>query len=44
MAKILDGTALSNKIKNRLKTEVDELVKKNQAKPHLAVILVGDDF
>ena len=29
MAKLLDGTALSNKIKDRLKLQVEELVSKN---------------
>lgn len=36
---ILDGKALSKIILERIKTEVDKLEKK----PHLAVILVGDD-
>ena len=43
MAKLLDGTALSNKIKDRLKLQVEELVSEKLVKPHLAVILVGDD-
>jgi methylenetetrahydrofolate dehydrogenase (NADP+)/methenyltetrahydrofolate cyclohydrolase len=36
---ILDGKALSKKILEKIKVEVDKLEKK----PHLAVILVGDD-
>lgn len=43
MAKILDGTALSNKIKDSLKLKVEKLVSENLVKPHLAVILVGSD-
>jgi len=39
---ILDGKKLSEKIKNQVKTEVDEL-KKEGITPGLAVILVGND-
>lgn len=42
MAEILDGKAVSHKIKENLKIEVDEL-KKNGIFPKLAVIMVGDD-
>ena len=42
MAKILDGKALSAKIKEELKTEVEKL-KETGIKPALAVIIVGDD-
>mgnify|MGYP001140783502 CR=1 FL=1 len=40
---ILDGKALSNKIKEEVKLEVAELVKNEDIVPGLAVILVGDD-
>jgi len=43
MAIILDGKALSKKIKDQLKMEIDEYVKKGLRKPALAVILVGND-
>ena len=42
MAIILDGKALSKKIKEQVKVEVEELNKKN-IYPKLAVIMVGDD-
>lgn len=42
MAEILDGKAVSHKIKDSLKIEVDEL-KKNGMFPKLAVIMVGED-
>lgn len=41
-AKILDGKMLSAKIKDELKTEVENL-KKEGINPSLAVIIVGDD-
>lgn len=41
-AKILDGKAVSARIKNELKIEVENL-KKNGITPALAVIIVGDD-
>lgn len=41
-AKILDGKAVSQRIKDELKTEVEAL-KKEGIKPALAVIIVGDD-
>ena len=40
---ILDGKALSNKIKEEVKVEVEELQNKTQITPGLAVILVGND-
>ena len=40
---ILDGKALSNKIKDEVKVEVEELIKEKQITPGLAVILVGND-
>lgn len=40
---ILDGKALSNKIKEQLKTEVLDLIKKHNKTPKLAVVIVGDD-
>ena len=41
-AKILDGKAVSQRIKNELKLEVEKL-KETGIKPALAVIIVGDD-
>lgn len=40
---ILDGKALSNKIKEEVKVEVEELQKTKHITPGLAVILVGND-
>ncbi len=40
---ILDGKALSNKIKEEVKVEVQELQDEQQIVPGLAVILVGND-
>ena len=40
---LLDGKALSNKIKDEVKVEVEELIKEKQITPGLAVILVGND-
>ena len=40
---ILDGKALSNKIKDEGNVEVEELIKQKQVTPGLAVILVGSD-
>ncbi len=42
MSKILDGKAISQKLKARLKNEVEQL-KKDGIVPKLAVIMVGDD-
>ncbi len=41
--KILDGKALSNKIKEEVKKEVQELQNEKNIRPGLAVVLVGDD-
>ena len=43
MSHILDGKALSKKIKNEVKLEVNNLVEKYGKKPHLVVILIGDN-
>jgi methylenetetrahydrofolate dehydrogenase (NADP+) / methenyltetrahydrofolate cyclohydrolase len=40
---LLDGKALSEKIKQNLKIEIDEFKKETKITPGLAVILVGDD-
>ncbi|PLY06987.1 MAG: bifunctional methylenetetrahydrofolate dehydrogenase/methenyltetrahydrofolate cyclohydrolase FolD [Arcobacter sp.] len=40
---ILDGKALSNKIKEEVKVEVEELQNRTHITPGLAVILVGND-
>ena len=40
---ILDGKALSNKIKAEVKTDVEELQKSKEITPGLAVVLVGAD-
>jgi len=42
MAKIIDGKKISAEIKDEVKIEVSELIE-NGIKPHLAVILVGED-
>ncbi len=42
MAEILDGKALSKKVKAQVKTGVEELLAKGK-ETHLAVVLVGDD-
>ncbi|QWB99959.1 bifunctional methylenetetrahydrofolate dehydrogenase/methenyltetrahydrofolate cyclohydrolase FolD [Mycoplasmatota bacterium] len=43
MEKILDGKALSKKIKNEVKIETSELIEKYGKTPHLVVILIGND-
>ncbi|GAB6076879.1 bifunctional methylenetetrahydrofolate dehydrogenase/methenyltetrahydrofolate cyclohydrolase FolD [Desulfurobacterium crinifex] len=43
MAVILDGKALSEKIRGQLKREVEELKEKAGREPALAVVLVGND-
>ncbi len=43
MATILDGRALSKKIKNHLKAEIEGFVAKGMRKPCLATIMVGAD-
>ncbi len=40
---LLDGKALSNKIKEEVRVEVEELKEKKGVTPGLSVILVGDD-
>ncbi len=40
---LLDGKALSNKVKEEVKVEVAELIEKEKITPGLAVILVGND-
>lgn len=42
MPKILDGKAVSQKVKDKLKSEVEDL-KKEGIFPKLAVIMIGDD-
>lgn len=42
MSKILDGKAVAQKVKDKLKNEVEQL-KKDGIVPKLAVIMVGDD-
>ena len=43
MAVILDGKALSEKIRGQLKGEIEELKEKSGREPALAVVLVGND-
>lgn len=43
MAKILDGKALSTKIKEEIAAEVKEMVSQGKEPPGLSVVLVGDD-
>ena len=43
MAKILDGKAVSQRLKNALKDETEKFVEKYGIKPGLAVVIVGDD-
>lgn len=43
MAKILDGKAVSQKVKNALKGETEKFVSEHGIKPGLAVVIVGDD-
>lgn len=40
---IIDGKALSQKIKDEVKVEVEQIVKEKEITPGLAVILVGND-
>jgi len=42
MANIIDGKALAQKLRDRLKSEVD-MLKDQGIKPGLAVVLVGDN-
>lgn len=43
MAKILDGQALSQTIKNEIKAEVSKITEGGKRPPHLAAILVGEN-
>ena len=43
MAKILDGKAVSQRVKNALKDETEKFVEKYGVRPGLAVVIVGDD-
>ena len=43
MAKILNGKALADKLKEELKKEIENYIKNGLRKPSLAVILVGED-
>ncbi|HPS86444.1 MAG TPA: bifunctional methylenetetrahydrofolate dehydrogenase/methenyltetrahydrofolate cyclohydrolase FolD [Spirochaetota bacterium] len=43
MAEIIDGKKISNEIREKIKLNVEELKKKYNAVPGLAVVLVGDD-
>lgn len=43
MAKILDGNLVSKKIKQKITNQVQQLYKKYNKKPHLGVILVGEN-
>ena len=42
-AKIIDGKAISNRIRESIKQKVEELKNKGGPTPELDVILVGDD-
>lgn len=41
---LLDGKKVSQKIKNDIKTKIDQLIKNNKRIPKLVVIIVGDDY
>ncbi len=43
MAEIIDGRAVANKLDERTKQQVDEMVAEGLPRPGLTVILVGDD-
>jgi len=43
-AKIIDGKAIAEKLRSKLRTKVQKITKQDQPRPCLAVILVGDDF
>ena len=43
MMKIIDGKKISNQIKEEIKIEVDQIIKKGGRAPHLAAVLVGND-
>ncbi|XP_074648303.1 bifunctional methylenetetrahydrofolate dehydrogenase/cyclohydrolase, mitochondrial-like [Tubulanus polymorphus] len=42
-AQIIDGKAVAKQIKHEVKEEVDVMVAAGERRPHLSVILVGDD-
>jgi methylenetetrahydrofolate dehydrogenase (NADP+)/methenyltetrahydrofolate cyclohydrolase len=42
-AKIIDGKAVAQKVRQNIKAEVDKLVAAGQRRPGLAVVLVGED-
>ena len=41
--KIIDGKKISNQIKEEIKIEVDQIIKKGGRAPHLAAVVVGND-
>lgn len=43
MVRILDGKILAQKIKDELKTQINELKKKHKRVPHIVNIMIGDD-
>ena len=43
MMKTIDGKKISNQIKQEIKIEVDQIIKKGGRAPHLAAVLVGND-
>lgn len=42
-ATVLSGTAIAREIHKEIQTSVEQLVAQGNRRPHLAVILVGDD-
>ena len=40
---LLNGKEFSKKLKNNLKIEVENLIKENNIKPGLAIVLVGNN-
>jgi len=42
-AQLIDGKAIAKDIQDQLRIEIDEWVEKNQRKPSLVAVLVGDD-
>ena len=43
MSLLLDGKITAEKIKSKIKAELDTYIQQGYRKPHLAAILVGDD-
>lgn len=43
MTRIIDGKAISNEIKNKIKSSISQRVEKGFRQPGLAVVLVGED-